>query len=115
MSKRHDSNSRQQIPFVMVPKPLLNKFHPSWRGILAYMALAYYANTKAGACEGFTAKALGEIVGISPNTFRRGVAELVDKGVVQVRSRSRKGPANGKVPMPNLYEIQHIDLVTDPI
>lgn len=114
MTERIASQSKQLLPFVMLPKALFSKFKVKRQGLLAYVALAYYANNRSGACESITVQTMAEVVGVSPQTFRRGVAELEKKGIVKIRQRSRKGPV-GRVPMPNLYEIQNIDLVTDPI
>ena len=102
------SVSRQRSPlqpFVLIPKLLYTRYAPSWRAILAFNALAYYANNQAASCEGVTMKTMAARVGIGWQTFLRGVQELERKGVVKVRHRSKKSAKGGKIPLPNLYEL----------
>jgi hypothetical protein len=111
----HRSSQKNPLaPFVLVPKSFLREFKPSWRAIVAYVGLVYYTNNKTRACERIPIRTIAEIASVSEDTIKRGIAELVKKGVIKVRHRSRKGP-NGRIPMPNLYEIQHIESITDPI
>lgn len=72
---------------------------------MAFTALEYYANTTAGSCEGVTMKTMAKRVGTSKQTFLRGVEELEQKGVVKVRTRSRKSLKGGRIPLANLYEL----------
>jgi hypothetical protein len=96
---------RQTFPFLMIPKVFFTRYNPSFRAILAYTALRYYASNEAGACEGISIKTLAGRAATSDDTFKRGLAELVKKGIVKSVKRSRKSPAGDRIPLPNLYEL----------
>ena len=96
---------RQKFPFLMVPKVFFTRYEPSFRAILAYVALRYYASNEAAACEGISIKTLAARAATSGDTLKRGMAELVKKGVVKVLKRSRKSATGDRIPLPNLYEL----------
>jgi hypothetical protein len=103
---RAQIKNRQQYPFLMIPKAFFTRYEPTYRAILTYTALSYYAENRSGSCEGITLKTLAARVAISESTMMRGMAELVRKEVVTVHRRSRKNPKTGElIPLPNLYEL----------
>ena len=105
--------SKQQYPFLLIPKAFFIQHDPTYRAILAYIALIYYTNNKAGSCEGTPIKILAKRAKISESTIKRGLAELKRKGVVVIHKRSRKGPSGERIPLPNLYELANLQLHTE--
>lgn len=106
---------RQTIPFVLIPRAFYQAFKPSWKAILAMNALKYYSNNQSGACENISLRTLAAIVNVSQDTLRRGLDELEASGAVAVKKRSRRSAKGDRIPLPNLYEIQPIFSVDDPV
>lgn len=106
---------RSSQPFLWISKALFS-FQLSTRATLAYLALAYYRNTKSGACENMTVRTMAARVGIGESTMIRGLAELQKKGVIRIRHRSKKSAAGNRIPLASLYELVDIDAIGgDPI
>jgi hypothetical protein len=99
---------QQSFPFVLIPKEFFTRFTPTWKAILAYVALKYYASTTSGACQNVSIRTLAARGGVSEDTMRRGVGELVRKGAVTVRKRSQKSSAGERIPQPNLYTLVNL-------
>lgn len=99
----------QNLPFYLVPKSLFTTKHPSWRAILAYSALAYYANNGSRSCEAITLRTLARLVDTSKTTIQRGLAELESKGAIKAHRRSKKSPAGKRIPLASLYELVNLD------
>lgn len=102
---------KRHIPFVWISKTLYRALNPSWRAILAYNALAYYANSQSGTCEKIPLRTMARLVGVSEDTLMRGLAELERKKAVIVHKRSTKSTAGKRVPLPNLYELADLDSI----
>lgn len=100
----------RSLPFFWISKTLLKTYKLSWRGILAYTAVAYYVKTDSSKCENVGIKVLAETVGVSEDTMKRGLAELGKKKVVHIKPQARK--KNGKlIQLPNEYIL--LDLKDD--
>lgn len=105
----------QYLGVVVVPKPL-HKFKPTWKAILAYYAIAYYAHNGSRTTENMTLRSLARIAAVSESTILRGLEELRKKGAIKVRHRSKKSPAGNRIPVANIYECQVTQLVDgDPV
>ena len=104
---------RQAWPFLLIPKPFLLRYRPSWRATLAYTALRYYASNDSNACERISIRTMAQIVNVSEDTMKRGLKELEKKRLVKRVGRSKRSAKGERVPMPNLYVIQNIDLEYD--
>lgn len=98
----------QTYPFVMIPKAFFD-LKPSQKGFLVYLALRFYASNKRQACEFVPIRTMAQRVQLSESSFKRGVEELEALGAVRVRRRSRRSPQGQKIPLPNLYELAHLD------
>lgn len=103
--KTVDRQRSPLLPFVMIPKVFFTRYQPSYKAILTFVALKYYASNEAAACEGMSIKTLAARVAISESTLIRGMAELTRKGVVRALKRSRKSKDRARIPLPNLYEL----------
>jgi hypothetical protein len=103
----------QTIPFLMVPKVFLTRFRPSQNAQSAYLALKYFAANRTGTTEFTPIPTMAALVYISVSSFQRGIRELVKKGAVRVRQRTRKTPAGHRLNLPNLYEIVDLELSKD--
>lgn len=104
--KTHD---RQTYPFVMVPKAFFTRFKPTQKAIGVYLAIKYFASNKTGTSEYIGIPAMAALVDLSEKSFKRGLAELVKKGAVRVRHRTRKTPNGNRLALPNLYEILNLE------
>lgn len=92
------------LPFFWISRVLLAKFELSWRAILAYTALAYFAHSADGKVKNIAVKTLAVRVGVSEDTIQRGLAELVKKRAILKRERRSKNKKTGKhVQLPNEY------------
>lgn len=97
------------LPFLWIQRALLDVIKPSWKGLVTYTALAYYANSEAGTCRDVGIKALADRVNVSEDTIKRGLAELENKKAIQIKPRFKI--KNGKrFQLPNEYAL--IDLAT---
>lgn len=94
---------RRTLPFYVVPKALLRVHKPSYRAILAYNALAYYSHGEQ--CRDVPVKQLGEIVGVSEDTIKRGLRELEKIKAVAVRKRFRRADGGNRMALPNEYTL----------
>lgn len=95
-------------PFYWISKSFLRNLKPSWRAILAYNALAYYAHGESGTCENFSVKTLARLVGTSKDSILRGLDELEQKGAITRKRRSRK-VGEKRMALPTLYELALLD------
>lgn len=95
-------------PFYWIAKSFLRNLRPSWKAILAYNALAYYAHGESATCENFSVKTLAKLVGTSKWTILAGLDELEEKGAITRRRRTRKVGEN-RVALPTLYELVQLD------
>jgi DNA-binding MarR family transcriptional regulator len=96
---------RQTYPFLLIQKIFFARFTPTFRAILAYLAMKYYGSNEKGTCEKISYATMAKRMNTSKNTIIRGVEELEKKGVVLVHKRSKKSPKGERVPLPNLYEL----------
>lgn len=108
-SQFRDRQADPLAPFVLIPKAFFAKFQPTPRATMAYLAVKYFTNTKTQSCESIPHKIMAERVGISETTLKLGIKELVRKGAMKVKRRSKKSPAGDRIPLPNLYEIVNLD------
>ena|ERR1039458_4819983 len=99
------------LPFLWISRALIDTTlakmprNRRQRALRTYTALAYYA-THAPKCA-VEIRKLGEIVGDSTNTVKRGIEDLVKARAIRVKARfSRKG--GKRVCLPNEYTL--IDL-----
>lgn len=103
-------------PWLWISKTLFTRFKLSSRAILAYTTLAYYRYNGTGTVEKLTAKTLGNLVGMGESTMKRALGELVEKGVVEMRRRTKKSRKGNRIPLPNLYVLIDLDKIkADPI
>lgn len=94
--------------FYWISELFLTKYHPSWRAILAYNALAYYAKGDTASCESFSIKTLAKLVDTSKMTMLRGLQELEEKGIISRTRRSRKTLNGRKMPLPTVYRLAEL-------
>jgi hypothetical protein len=113
-TKKRSNIATRTTPFYWISKAILRKHRPSWRALLAYNALAYYAEGSTGSCEHFSLKTLASLVGISKDTLLRGLDELEKKGLIVRHRRSKQttkgrpgsgGKGGSRMPLPTLYEL----------
>lgn len=102
------------MPFVMIPKALV-RAGLTGREWQAYLALKYYAKGTSNACEGISAALMARLMNVAEDTMKRGLRELVERGIVKKTARSKKSLAGERIPMPNLYTILNVDLDEDLI
>lgn len=105
---------KQYLGVSVIPKQL-HRVNPSWRAILAYYAIAYYAHNGTRSVENMTVRSLARVAAVSESTMLRGLEELEKKGAIAVRSRTRKTKAGKKLHLANLYECQLDAITGDPI
>lgn len=102
-------NSATRVtPFYWVSKSFLRNLKPSWRAILAYNALAYFAHGESGSCENFSVRTLARLVGVSKDSMLRGLDELEEKGAIRRKRRSKK-VGEKRMSLPTLYELVLLD------
>ena len=94
----------------MIPKVFFTRFKPSLKAIGAYTAIKYFASNKTGTTEYTSIPTMGALVGLSEAGFKRAVAELVKKGAVRVRHRTRKTPDGKRLSLPNFYETVNLQI-----
>lgn len=104
----------QTLGVVVIPKQL-HRFNPTWRAILAYYAIAYYAHNGTRTAENMTMRVMARVAGVSERTMMRGLAELQKKGAIGVKHRSKKSAAGKKIQIANLYQCKLNDESGDPI
>jgi hypothetical protein len=104
----------QTLPFLMIPKALFH-FGLTPKALNAYIALKYYANRQSNACEGISQITMGKLVNVSEDTMKRGLRELIRKGLVKKTARSKRSSKGERIPMPNLYTILNLAIEDDPI
>lgn len=100
----------QTYPFVMIPKMFFTRFKPSQTAICAYLSLKYFASNRTGTTEFTSVPTMAALVDLSDRTFQRALAELVKKGAVRVKKRTRRTPSGQRMSLPNLYEIVDLQL-----
>lgn len=91
----------RRLPFLWIHQALFDEIRPSWRGLLAYNALAYAVSKSgnSGTCKNIGIKELARRVAVSEDTMKRGLAELEAKGAIRIKAR-RKRDGNK---LPNEY------------
>lgn len=95
------------LPFLWIQRALLDTIQPTWKGLVAYNALAYYATGDTATCKDIGIKSLAERVSVSEDTMKRGLEELAEKRAITIRPRYRT--QNGhRQRLPNEYVL--IDL-----
>lgn len=103
----------RSLPFLWMHMALFDVVKPSYKGILAYTALAYYAHGDRGGTGTTVAlKDLAKIVNVSEDTIRRGLAELVKLQAIQIRPRWKELKGKKRQQIPNDYVL--VDL-TAPV
>src|SRR4051812_10943112 len=103
MLEKVEATDRQTYPVAMIPKVFFTRFRPSVNALAVYVALKLrhkYASIPA----------MAKLMDISEGSFKKGTAELVKKGVVRVRHRTRKTPDGNRRQLSNSYEIVDLDL-----
>lgn len=110
LNQKSQFRDLQTLPFVMIPKAFFTRFRPSSTAILTYIALKYFCLNRTGTTEFTSIPTMAALVDLSESSFKRAIHELLKKGAVRVRRRTRKMPSGQKQSLPNLYEI--IDLNT---
>lgn len=104
------------LPFFWIQRTLLDTIKPTWKGLVAYNALAYYAAGESATCKDIGIRVLANRVSVSEDTMKRGLDELGKKKAIRIRSRYRKIKNGKRQQLPNEYIL--IDLstpVTQPI
>jgi hypothetical protein len=104
----------QTSPFVKLPKVFFTRFKPTHLAQGVYSAIKFFASTKTGTSEYTSIPTMAALVDLSESSFRRGLKELVRKGIVRVRHRTRKMPGGKRQALPNHYEIVNLDLTPAP-
>lgn len=104
--KTSDNNLRvrdiRTLPFFWIHRALLETIRPSWKGLVTYNALAYYASGSSSRCQDVGIKKIADRVLVSEDTIKRGLEELEKKKAIQVVPRFRT--KNGKrYQLPNEY------------
>ena len=90
------------VPFFWIQRALLDEIKPTWQGLLAYNALAYYA--VGPKCREIGIPQMALKVGASQDTIRRGLKDLIAKNAI--RSRERVKVKSGKrMTQPNEYTL----------
>jgi hypothetical protein len=82
------------LPFFWIQRALIDTIRPTWKGLVAYNALAYYSSGDSGKCRDVSRKVMADRVGVSEDTIVRGLAELEAKKAIKIRPRQRT--KNGK-------------------
>lgn len=75
------------LPFFWIQRALLEVPRLSWKAILAYNALAYYAVGERSSCRDVGIKVLAVRVGVSEQSMRRGLAELTKIKAIRIKPR----------------------------
>jgi len=75
------------MPFYWVHRALISVVKPTWRGLAAYHALAYFVVTERGVCSVSLKDLCDAAGGVSQDTMRRGLAELVKLKVLAIKPR----------------------------
>lgn len=108
-SDSYKIRDRQKFPFIMIPKAYFTRFQFSWRADKAYMAMKYFAGQGGEECDSVGIDRMATTVGTSPDTIRRGIAELVLAGAVEKTKQAKDGRD-----LPNTYELLSLE-GDDPI
>jgi hypothetical protein len=95
----------RSLPFFWISRTLLKTYGLSWRGILAYTALAYFVRADSSKCENVGIKIMAETVGVSEDTMKRGLAELAKKKVIAIKARVSKRKNGKPIKLPNEYTL----------
>lgn len=103
------ARATRTTPFYWIAKSFLCQHKPSWRAILAYNALAYFADGRSGTCEHFSIPSLAKLVDTSHDTIERGLKELEEKRLITRRQRSRKTEDGKRILLPTLYTLADIE------
>lgn len=97
-------------PFYRISRAFIAGYAPTWRAIIAYSALAYYADRTDRAAIGL--RIMAARFNVSEDTMKRGLAELVKKKAILKREQRRKNKKTGKhYQLPSMYTL--IDLRAD--
>lgn len=101
------------LPFLYVHRALLAILHSQGlpkasigHALLAYVALAFYANESK--CQKIGIRELAEQVGVSQDTMRRGLATLVEVNAVRVIPREKIKSGGKRWTMPNDYILTNL-------
>lgn len=101
------------LPFLYVHRALLAILHSQElpkgvisNALLAYVALAFYANESK--CQHIAMRELAEQVGVSQDTMRRGLKTLVDLKAVRVVPREKVKTGGKRWTMPNDYILTNL-------
>lgn len=110
----HDLRVRdaRSLPFFWISRTLLSKYKLSWRAILAYTAVAYFAHSETASCRNIGLKRLAQVVGVSQDTMRRGLAEAVEKKAMRSKQRFSKIKNGKRLQLPTEYIL--VNLRDDP-
>lgn len=91
----------RSLPVYFIPRVLLTVYKPSSNAILAYNALACYAD--GSRCRNLGIKTLAASVDISETTMKQSLAELVKIKAVIVKRREKKQKTGGPIQLPSEY------------
>ena len=94
------------MPFFWIQRALLDEIKPSYQGLIAYNALAYYSAESK--CRSIGIKQLAAKVGVSESTMKRGLENLEKKKAIRVKicHRTRGG---SRLQLPNEYILFDLD------
>ena len=98
------------MPFFWVQRALLDHIKPSWQGLLAYNALAYYAADSK--CKNVSVLQLAEKIGCSEDTMRRGLKDLVGKKAIRMKFHHRKTKTGKRQQVSNEYTLVGLEIET---
>lgn len=93
----------RSLPIFWIHKALIRTYQLSWKAIITYTALAYFADSSTGTLKHVGLKQLAAVVGVSDDTISRGLAELESKKVIRVRARYSKKKNGKPIKLPNEY------------
>lgn len=100
----------RSLPFFWISHSVLKKHNVKGRAYMAYSALAYISKGRTHISAPI--HVLAEIVGVSEDTMRRGLAECEKRKVIQIKKRFKK--TSGKATRQQLsHEYILLDLKDD--
>lgn len=94
------------MPFFWIQRALLDFIQPSWQGLIAYNALAYFSMESK--CKQIGIKQLAAKVGVSEDTMKRGLKDLQKKKAIRVKE-CRRTRGGSRVRLPNEYILFDLD------
>jgi hypothetical protein len=100
------------LPFIWISRVLLERYALSWKGILAYTAVAYHSHSATGSCRNVGIRQLAKLVGVSETTMKEGLSEVEEKKAIKVKAYFTKLKNGKRLRHPNEYVL--VDLNQNP-